>query len=340
MSIFRGTLFILFLAGLSACTDKREPEKKLPVRVQRAPKEILETVGDIRITKGATTANITVFQMLQKNGSIYVTGTADNNVPLGFARWDISSDPESPTPLFNIGENYTDFDKIGRWRPDWYGSGAIGILGNYAVMSGVVGSSFISLAQPTSPVELKRYPMIDPAKPETPQDPEFVYRGIAMHPTQPLMYGLKESDHIVVSSISASGVTKIRQVPYGAGSVCCVQGATVFGNQMFVGMRGMLRAYDLAPNGDLSLPIDIHGLQAVNVASTADLLYIQHNPSFGNAGGTDKAAGIYVFDRNGDSIAFLPVEPIRFVVSDDNTHLYANMDDTSVRIFRIAWTNR
>lgn len=323
--------FPLLFLTLSACTDKRTQEKKLPVQLGRLPPQVLEAVSDVRING----QDITAYQMTQKAGALYLTG-----VPFGFTKWDVLSDAEAPHPTFIAADDIDQFQPMGRWRPDWYASGGLAIQGPYAIMSGIVGSSFVSLNSTARPVETKRYPAIDPNNTQTPQDDNFIYRAVAAHPTQPLVYGMREQDYIVVSRVTSNGLQPIRTINYGSGPVCCVMGATVFANKLFVAMRGMLRVYTMAMDGSLSAPVDINLMQAVDVSSTDNLLYVQHAPTFAQAAGSVNAAGIYVFDANGDSQAFLPASPKRFAVGPDDGHLYANMDDTSVRIYRIQWTNR
>lgn len=327
---------LLALLGmlLVACTDKRQPERKFNVNMRAIP-QVLEPVSDVRLDE----QDISVFQMAQKAGTIYLTG-ASANAPFGFMKWDIMSDAEAPHPTFIAAKNINQFQPMGRWRPDWYASGAIGIIGPYAITSGMAGASFIDMSQTAQPVETRRYPPIDPNSEQTPKDENYIYKAIAMHPSQPIMYGLKEQDYMVVSKVTSSGISIIGRVNYGSGPVCCVTGATVFNNKLFVAMRGMLRMYELGSNGSLSAPTDLNMLQAVDVVSSGNLLYVQHEPTFAQSAGSSNAAGIYVFDANGNSQAFFAASPKRFTVAADDMHLYANMDDTSVRIFRIQWTNR
>jgi hypothetical protein len=44
-----------------------------------------------------------------------------------------------------------------------------------------------------------------------------------------------------------------------------------------------------------------------------------------------------VFDSNLNEVAFLEADPKVFAVSPDDSHLYANNDDTSVRVYQIDW---
>lgn len=324
---------VLLITSALACTDKRQQERKLPVQIGRLPPQALEAVTDIRING----QDITAYQMAQKGGALYITG-----VPFGFTKWDIISDAEAPHPTFIAADEIDKFQPMGRWRPDWYGSGALGIIGPYAIMSGYVGASFINMGQTANPIETKRYPAINQNSEETPQDQNYVYQSIAMHPRIPLAYGLREQDHIVLSDVSGSGLkTRSQVIRYGSSNVCCVMGSTVFAGKMWVAMRGMLRVYDfVGNNGALSAPMDIPGLQAIGVASSDNLLYVQHQPTFAHSSGSTRAAGIYVFDAQGNSVAFLPTTPKHFAVAPDDGHLYANLDDTSVRIYRILWTNQ
>lgn len=328
---------LLVLIAASACTDKRTPERKMPVQIGNLPPQTLQAVSDIRING----QDISAFQMTQKAGALYLTGT-----PFFFTKWDISSDAESPHQTFVAKDDVDTFQPMGRWRPDWYASGGLAILGPYAIMSGIVGTSFVNLSQTATPVEQRRYPPLQPVTSDTyestPKDDHYTYSAIVADPTEPYVYGMREQDYMVVSQVSAAGLTNPKIVNYSqsGGSVCCVMGATVFNHKLFVAMRGMIRVYDMLGGGNLSAPMDIPTLQAVNISSSDNKLYIQHQPTFAQAGGASRAAGIYVFDANGNSQAFLASSPKKFTVAPDDGHLYGNMDDTSVRIFRILWTNR
>lgn len=338
-------LFICLQLGVTfllatACTDNRV-KREAVLKPQRLPPEALSPVNDVRING----KDITAFQMVSKGGALYLTG-----IPFFFTKWDITANPESPHPTFVAADDVGSFasraegggtsEYPGMWRADYYGAGGLAVLGPYAIMSGILGTSFVNMSQTSRPVETKRYPAYTSNMEKPPQDDRFVYQAIGVHPQLPMIYGLREQDYMVVSQVSGGGLQPVAQIPYGAGNVCCVKGATVYQGKLFVAMGGSLRFYELASNGALSAPVDLSTLQAVDVVSTENLLYVHHQPSYAHSAGAGNPAGIYVFDASGNTIAFLPVQPLRFAVSTNDSHLYANLDDTSVRIYRILWTNR
>ncbi len=335
-------LALIFILALSACTDNRTPLRTQGSRLSRAVAQTLTKVGDLRGTAANGSAvDISTYQMFGKGSNIFLTGAGNGAPALGFSRWNITADQERPSVVFSVAEQIDSFTEktTKNWSPSYYAAGALSIVGSWAYMSGSAGMSVVDMSD-IHPKEAVRFP----ASPniEINRDENFVYKAIVAHPTLPLLYGFREQDYQYNLSASGANVKILGKVPYAGTNetVCCVTGATVFQNQVYVAFTHALWIYKFGPQGQLTdLSID-DNFQAAGIASTNDKLYVLHQPAKApKAGGENNPAGIYVFDLNGGQVAYLPIQPSTFAVSPDNSHIYANMDETSVSIYRINWNN-
>jgi hypothetical protein len=330
--------------------------KKAPVNTQNIKAPTLHSVGDVQPKNPATgqVSNIVGLQMTQRNGALYIVGR-----PIGFTKWDITSDPESPYPTFTASDNIANFTPNGKWVLDYFASGALGIYGNLAFMSGAVGMSIIDMSRTEQPVEIGRHPFQDPEADQVVKDAEgaYAYKAILINPSDPkIVYGFREQDYVYTlnvntgareSATTASGksydngpqVTPLRKESYGSNGVCCVTGGAIFAGHAFVGFRSALWIFGISSSGQLLQPKVINQLQAYNVQATDRYVYVQHVASY-STDGPMMPSGIYVFDASGRQVTYLPVNPERFAVSADDRYLYANVDNTAIRIFRQTWLPR
>lgn len=333
-------LVLIFTLALTACTDKRTPLHTQGSRLSRAVAQTLTKVGDLRGTSANGSAvDISTYQMFGKGSNIYLTGAGNGAPALGFSRWNITADKERPSVVFSVAEQLDSFTEktTKNWSPAFYAAGALSIVGNWAYMSGSAGMSVVDMSD-IHPKEAVRFP----ASPDIQinRDENYVYKAIVAHPTLPLLYGFREQDYQYTLSASGANVKILGKNPYaGTGeTVCCVMGATVFQNQVYVAFTHALWIFKFGPKGELAeLTID-DNFQATGITSTGDKLYIMHQPAKApKVGGENNPAGIYVFDSSGNEANYLAIQPSVFAVSSDNSHLYANMDETSVTIYRINW---
>jgi len=324
----------VLVLGLSVgCTDKRTPPPQFPISINNQDGEILVATAEVQFNGKTTNA----YQMKVQTGSLYLTGTT-----MGFSRWDIGTAPYSPSLTFAQHDNIISFSPappFGQWTPQSYGSGAVEINYPYAYVSGGLGTSVIDLSQTTNPVEVERYPR--PVGNSAPgADVAFIYKGFAKHPTQPgVIYGFREQDYIYTLAASGASLSIAKKDAYtqSGATVCCVRGATTFGDKIFIAFRNAL--WVLGVNGTaLTQPLILSQIHAQAITSTATLLYVYHEPVAQS--GSTLTAGIYVFDRSGNQVAFLPIRPRSFTVSEDDGYLYANMDGEAVKIFEIKWSQQ
>jgi len=328
------------LLALVACTDSRTPTKTQGSRLSRAVPQTITLVGNLSDNGN----DISVYQMLSIGTSIYLTGAGNSTPSLGFAKWDILASPELPNVIFQTSQQIDSFGNETdlKWRPDNFASGALAIMGtSWAYMSGNAGMSVVDLSDGSHPKEKVRFPAASKTEIEINRDINYVYKALVAHPSLPLLYGFKENDFQYTLAADGAKVKILSKNPYkqAGETVCCVTGATVFQNQIYVAFTHALWIFKLGSNGELAeLTID-DNFQATGITSTPDKLYILHQPGNNVIGssGVRNPAGIYVFDAIGDQANYLPIEPYVFTVSPNNMHLYANMDETSVAVYRINW---
>lgn len=322
----------LALATAVACTDGRPGREQEQLFTNAVPPPTtLIAAADVKFGGKATDA----LQMTIKGNSLFLTGR-----PFGFSRWEVGASPETPNLTFAASDQIDQFSPMGKWVVDWYSSGALAIVGQIAFLSGTVGTSVINMTETSKPREVQRYPALDPNSDQVPSDEAFVYTAMVPHPTKPLLYGFRRQDFVYTVDLSQGKMNLQARDAYGAPgeSVCCVLGATAFRNRVYVAFRDRLIFFDIQADGRLSNPKESLELAAVNVQATANYLYVQHEPT--GAGTSPHPSGIYVFDTNGENVAFFKAgNPRRFAVSSDDSHFYANVDGQSVKIFRIQWTN-
>lgn len=318
---------VLIFILINGCTDRRRP-KFSPQQFPENPESALDLVADVQFLGKDTQ----VLQMTIQGSSLYLTGR-----PFGFSRWDIGSSPEDPKIIFaasNSIDAFSPFPKFGFWTPDNFAQGALAVSGKTGLMSGAAGVSQIDLAEGQNPVEVARFPAEKIDGVQVTRDPNFVYGAMVAHPNLPLVYGFKEQDHVYTLSVAALGLTIREKAAYGPQGVCCAMGAAILGSNVLVAMRGNLWTFDLGADGRLGSGSQIDELQAVNVVTTSNYIYVQHEAGSLRSSEAQSPSGIYVFDSQGQPVTFLPVSPRRFAVFQD-TYLYANMDDARVSIFAI-----
>jgi hypothetical protein len=257
--------------------------------------------------------------------------------PFGFSLWDVGTNPLSPRMQYAYSDNIRAFSPMGGWTPDNYASGAIGVRGNYVLTSGAAGASLIDTTDKSAARELFRYPPRQGNEISVPMDPYFVYRAIIPHPTQPYFYGFREQDFAFALSVDSSGlqIQGDRSIRYQTRSsgTCCALGGTTYQGNIFIAFRSALRQFAFRSDGGIVEVSENTSLNAVNVASSNDYLFVQHEAIPGNS----FPSGIHVIDNSGNSVAFLPMSPIKFTVSADSQFLYANLDNDSITIFRLNW---
>jgi hypothetical protein len=323
-------LLILFVALFSGCTEKKSEKKLASLRPRRMPAQVLAPVSEVMFDGQEMVA----LQMTQKAGALYLTGR-----PFGFSRWDITANPEAPHMTFAASDNILGFVPNGKWIVDYFAGGALGILGPYAYMSGAVGMSAVDIGQTETPVERGRYPAQDPNSDDITKDAEgaYAYRAIAANPTVPVFYGFREQDYVYTLSANGPKVQIVNKEAYGQTNVCCVNGATVFKNKLFVAFTSSIWMFEMESNGRLSEPTIIDKLQAYDVQASDNYLYVHHQPTYASSSAALNPPGVYVFDETGEQKAFLPISPQRFAVSPSDSHLYANEENTSIRIYGMSW---
>ncbi len=342
-------IFILLLFTIS-CTDERKLKNQI-ITVQPPPRTDMQFVKDFFPIQNAE--NI-VYQIKAEDNSLYLTGK-----PFGFARYNIISDPESPDKgkVFIASEQMSTFvmhkPEPGRsnefsqpaWTVDFFASGALGILKNIAFLSGTRGLSIVDISETNYPREIKRFPrqnedldyfnwVIDEA---------YNYKAIISHPSKLLLYAFREQDYVYTLAIGGpNGLSFLRKDSYLPNStMCCVKGATLWQNKVFVAFQSKLVYFDISDDGFLINGTEINELQATNVASTQDYLFVMHEPSNGNLDGVNHPKGIYVFDLNGRQVALLTALTTKvFAVHPNNAYLYANDDNRSIKIYKINWINK
>lgn len=318
----------------SGCTDKRQK----PVTHRSVDNSQYTNVGEIgdiiwRDQTG-TEYDLTAVSMTMRGSMLYVTG-----YPFGFATWDVGAEPENPRLLGYAArdlQNFSPDPPFGGWTVNYFGLGGILSLGNLVYSSGQAGLSVINVSSVVAPQEVERFPRPD-SRGEQAQDIAYMYKAMVANPQNAsIVYGFSETDKVYTLGVSGNRLNIMGANAYSnSGNVCCVMGATSFAGNIFVAMRSYLWRLGVSGSSLQSMGTVGSGINPVNVVSTSRFLYVQHNPVAGS--GSSMSPGIYVFDRNGQSVNYLPITPVNFVVHPNDTHVYANLDDLSVKIYRIQW---
>lgn len=319
-------LFVLWLIQ-PACTDGRKPIVKVPVSInQELPPKTLVEVADVKWEGN----DMTAWTMAAKGNSIYLTGT-----PFGFARWEVGPNPEVPQLVFTVSNQ---IDRLFEpWVANWLANGALGISSGFAFMSGETGVSVMSLAETHRPKEVRRYPPYNPNSQEVVADDAYIWSAMVFSPDQSKLFAFRQADFALMFDKRGSALTLREKYSYAeiGETSCCVNAATVFQNTLFVAWRSKFTFYNFGQDGSLSNAREYTGLEATYVTSTSRYLYVLHEPTR-----SEYPGGIYVFDNKGANVAYLqtPFAPKVFAVNASDSHLYANIDDASVKIYRIDWT--
>ncbi len=328
---------LLALALLvSACTEPLGSQGLTQSGASNLPAGPLIQVSAVQFGGQNTAAQ----QMQVSNGTLYLTGT-----PFMFAEWNISTDPENPIETFAATNNVLAFSPdppFGGWVVTEFGAGALSIFGNFALTSGSYGSSVIEIGPSAQQAqEIARYPMLD-ANGDQPADVSFAFTAAVGIPGSNAMFGFTQQDGaylINVSNPTGLNQARVSLTPYsGSGPTCCAVGATFFNSMIYLAMRSGVWPLTVSTSGVLSrttVPGLISTLQPVNIFATSRYIYVHHEPT--SNGNTSSPAGIYVFDAYGNTVSYFPIQPLAFAVSPDDSHIYSNEDDVSVKIYR--WTN-
>lgn len=328
-----GLLLTTLVVG---CTDGRIP-KADPVRMSTVTppaRTNVSAVQEIRFNG----KDIEVSQITLKGNSLYMTGR-----PFGLMRADVGANAEIPQKTFAVSDTIDTTFPFGKWVFDWYASGALAVLGQYVFTSGVAGTSLFNVGETHGPVEVRRYPREneDPNSESVVQDEAYIYRGMVAHPTLPLLYGFREQDFVYTLKLNTGPQLQLvgKQSYSDAGATkCCVRGATVWQNKVFVAFKGSLVWFDMLPNGTLEAGTEIKALQAEAIASSPDYLFVYHNPGNANPEGTAYTRGIYVFNKKGDAVALLNTDA-PLVMAATNDYVYINSDNTHLTVYKINWTS-
>ncbi len=323
---------------ISACTDGR-PSTFAEISAQTLSSSAstkLTARGDIRYKVNGQAQATYADQITMHGGSLFMTGR-----PMGFSRLEIAQDMENPSITFTMRSQIDTFSPIGNWIQEYYASGALAIYNQVAFMSGSKGLSVVSMSQTATPVEVQRYPSANTSGPIQ-ADGAYIYSAMVVHPSRPILYGFTRQDFLYTWDLAQGTLKSMAKDAYGSNpgqAVCCAMGAAVYGNQVYVGFRDRLVIYSIGANGLLQKIGSTLALNATNVVSTSRYLYVQHEPTNTSvSGGVASAQGIYVFDSNGQNVAYFAAgSPRTFAVSPDDAYLYANVDGQSVKIFKINW---
>ncbi len=330
---------MILLVG-AGCTDRRPPDPAPAVRMRTVPtadpRSFMERIAEVRFQN----ADTEVLAMTTRNEVIALTGR-----PFGYMHWNVGADPETPRIVFAASDQIDTFAPKGKWVVDWYASGAVGLFGNYGFLSGTAGLSVISVANTHSPTEVLRIPDVDPNTTTVDRDEAYIYRAIVAHPSASIVYGFREQDFAYTLSVGAGGVQIAAKSSYGANGelVCCVRGATVFRNRIYIAFTSRLVWFDIGADGRLRNPGAFNGLQAYNVTSTANHLIVQHEPTRGQPEGFDNPRGVYWFDATGEFADFVPwpddAKPDHLATDPSGNYLYSSTG-VSVDVFRVDSVNR
>jgi hypothetical protein len=329
-------LFALVGAG---CTDGRQPTYSayLQSNPTIAPENQMPT-NQVQYQGKDTNA----LQMTFNGSQLLFTG-----FPVGLMGISIGGNQDVPSFVFSLSEHLGIDSKSSSVLPSWgtatFASGALASIGSLVYTSGDYGMSVFSIADPAIPHEVRRYPPPDPSTLNANQDEGFVYSGIAINPSQPVIYGFRQLDYVVILRMTNGGldVSDLKTQTYSktGAQVCCVMGSTVFQNKVFTAFTSKLVSMDMAADGTLTNVQQYPQFQAVNVQSTANYLYVHHRANYSNPQGINNATGIYVFDRSGTQVSFLKIDPVRFAVSPDDSRIYVNMDGSAIRIYQMLIGN-
>jgi hypothetical protein len=332
-----GRLFFLLFTLVIGCTDRREVASVPPLKLHsNLPPATSVAVAGVQFQN----ADTTFVTMAAHNGQIYTSG-----FPFGMAIIDYASNPEAPRLISAVADQIDTAFPIGTWGVDWYASGAIAVLGNFVYTSGTVGLSAFNVSNVMAPVEVSRYPLPQNGQPV--RDEAFLYRAIVANPNPvpglgTVMYGFDQENYVYTIRAQNQNLSLIAKASYGAQNqpVCCVQSATVYNNVIFVAFGSALWAFPLASDGSIGAGQRFPEMQAVNVASSPNFLYVQHSSNYGFQPGPGQQrypSGIYVFNSAGQNVAFMDITPKTFVVSESDSHLFDNEDDTEMKVYRMQW---
>ncbi|MBI4404167.1 MAG: hypothetical protein HY537_08400 [Deltaproteobacteria bacterium] len=311
-------LTILLLASLVRCTDRRQPIPSPAI----APKEpqSLVPAAEVQFRGDATQ----IFQMAVRDGLLHVTGK-----PLFYAIWDISADPENPSQIFSAVDEFDNFAPSG-WVVDRHASQVLTLAGKFAILGGTAGLSILDLTSINHPKEVRRYP----AGQTTVRDDAYVYSGFVM--AGGMGYGFRNDFIYYLDTSRLPELRLMARDSYEGKSICCIRNAAESNGMLYVALQTKLWVLRMGNDGRFSDSLEVASIQAVRIVSTGRFLYIQHSPtpSIPNP----LPAGIYVFDKaTGAEVAYLNTSPLVFTISENDSHIYENLDNQSVRVSRITW---
>jgi hypothetical protein len=334
------TALVSMIALPIACTNRIPTSQSLvSISPNTASTGALTYVSNVQFqgqNSGSTLANTAISQLQRVGNTLYATGT-----PFGFMAMDISANPSHPTLLYDAKDNISQFSPtstgLGFWDPSEEASGALTVLGNFAIMSGRFAASVVNVTGQI-PIEEIRYdmPQVDSNGNESQgADAAYIWTAVVAHPTLALLYAFTQNSYLYQFTMnSAPQLAAVSRSPYSSsGTVCCVSGATVFSNVIAVAMTNKLWFFDVGSTGTLSNWIESDALQATLVATSDDHLYIYHSPQAGNI---TYARGIYAINSSGDADAFYPIANLyQFAVAHDNSYIYTNEDNVMMRVYSV-----
>ncbi len=328
--ILRSTVLAVSLLLASACTDSRTAQSK-PLQFKQVFSNNNPTMQKIAAVR-FNSEDTEITQMTRVGNMIHMVG-----YPFAYSAWNIDS-PETPNLSYDIGSQLADFPIKLPWRTDWYASGAVGILGSTAVLSGTSGVSMINITQPRAAKEIFRKPPLN-ADGTPGRDFAYVYSAIVPHPTQAMWYGFSQQENVYTIAVGQNNLSVRQTASYSPnGNVCCVRNAVYFSGTIYVAFGTRLVWFAPTQDGGLVDPGELTDLQATSVAVSNDYVIVHHNPTSAVASGTANPKGFYYFDMNGNLAAYVPsnVVPRLFVADPSGRYLYMQLPGaTDVEVHRI-----
>ncbi len=326
--------FLLVAAAtllLSACNDgriaKAQPLKLKQVFQNNSP--TLSKVASVQFENGETTVD----SIVREGNTLYMVGR-----PFGFSGWAIDQ-PDTPTLTFDIKAQLTTFAIKLPWVYDWYASGAVGIMGSTAFLSGTAGVSVVNLTQSQAPKEIFRKPPLD-ASGNPQRDFAYTYRAVVPHPSGGMYYGFSQQESVYTVAIRQNDLQVISRASYSPnGNVCCVRSATLFANTIYVAFGTRMAWFAPTANGGLVDPGELNELQVAGVARSETHLIAYHNPSSAYASGQVNPRGFYYFDSTGQLEHYVPTNLVPKIFATDATGRYIYVQTaggTEIEIHRVS----
>ncbi len=330
LALMLSTLLIGLAGFMAACTNR--VSAGLPINMADLTPQQLNFRGFIAY-QGQP---MNTFQLQEQNGYLFATGT-----PFDFIILNISTDPENPVNIADAKSQMNLFSPdppFGGWSAASFGSTALSIDGQYAVMSGSMGASVVDFQNIQNPQEIIREPP-PTSNLSVYSDSTYMWNGVVALGS--LVFGFQMLNYNYVFGPLPQSLGIIGKNAYSTQSVCCVMGATYFAplQQIFVAFRNQLVAYGLQydSSGNFQNLYEVgaaNTILAAYVTSSPHLLYVLHEPLYSGIS-SPYPAGIYVYSSQYQLVGYLPLTPRVFAVSDDDSHLYATDQNGNLSIYAI-----